>query len=290
MWKRLAGIAAATAMAAGIAAPATAADEPVTIGWAAWSSNEMTTKIIAHVLEEKMDQDVELVQTDIAPLYQGVANGDVDVMTVVWLPSTHSDYMDKVRDDVVNLGFIYDHAKLGWVVPSYVPEDKIDSIDDLSDPEVRDKLDGTITGIDPGAGLTRLSKKAIKDYGLDDYNLQLSSGAGMTAALKRAIDRKEWIVATGWSPHWMFGAFDIRYIDDPKGVLGSYERVHKIARKGFYQDNPEVASMLARVWMPIDDLQSAMYEARQTSYEEAAAKYVENHPKRVNYWITGRME
>ena len=32
---------------------------------------------------------------------------------------------------------------------------------------MRKKLDGTITGIDPGAGLTRLSKKAIKDYGLD---------------------------------------------------------------------------------------------------------------------------
>lgn len=288
MWKRASSLMVGLVLALGIAGGAQAA-ETVRIGWTAWSDAEFVTKLARRILEERMGQDVELVQTDIAPQYQGVASGDIDLMMMSWLPGTHSDYIDKVGGDVVDLGILYDHAKLGWVVPDYIPEDELSSIEDLKKDSVRDKLDGTITGIDPGAGLTRLSKKAIEEYGLDGYELQISSGAGMTAALERAIGRDEWIVATGWSPHWKFGAWDLRYIDDPRGVLGSWERIHVIAREGFYQENIDAATMLSRMWIPIDDLQSAMYDARETSYEEAVTKYIDNNGERVNYWVTGEM-
>jgi glycine betaine/proline transport system substrate-binding protein len=189
---------------------------------------------------------------------------------------------------VVNLGLLYTHARLGWVVPDYIPESELSSIADLAKESVRDKLDDTITGIDPGAGLTRLSKKAIEEYGLD-YELQVSSGAGMTAALERAVRRKEWIVVTGWSPHWMFGAYDLRYLDDPKGVLGSFERVHAVARMGFYQDQVEAAGFFSRMQIPIEDLQKAMYDAQETSYEQAVTNYIAQNGKRIDYWVTGEL-
>ena len=31
-----------------------------------------------------------------------------------------------------------------------------------------------------------------------------------------------------------------------------------------------------------------MYEAEQTSYPKAAAKFIKTHPKMVNYWVTGK--
>lgn len=263
--------------------------EPVRIGWTAWSDAEFVTKLAARVIEDRIGQEVKLVQTDIAPQYQGVASGDIDAMLMAWLPGTHSDYYAKVNDKVVDLGILYTKARLGWVVPTYIPESELSSIEDLKKSSVKEKLDGTITGIDPGAGLTRLSKKAIKDYGLD-YDLQLSSGAGMTAALDRAVKRDEWIVVTGWSPHWMFGAYDLRYLEDPKGTLGSYERIHALARQGFYQDNIEVASFLSRMQIPIEDLQNAMYDAQETSYEEAVTKYIKNNKKRIDYWVTGEIK
>lgn len=85
----------------------------------------------------------------------------------------------------------------------------------------------------------------------------------------------------------MFGAWELRYLDDPRGILGPWERVHAIAREGFHRDNIDAAAMLARMWIPIDDLQSAMYNARETSYEEAVTKYIENSGRRVDYWVTG---
>ncbi|HKJ95294.1 MAG TPA: glycine betaine ABC transporter substrate-binding protein [Gammaproteobacteria bacterium] len=265
--------------------------EPIKIGWTAWSDAEFVTKLAKEVIETRMDQDVKLIQTDIAPQYQGVSTGDIDVMLMSWQPSTHQDYLKKVRgkDTVFDLGLLYGYARLGWAVPDYIPKDKLSSISDLKNADVRDKLDGTITGIDPGAGLTRLSKKALKDYGLDGYRLQTSSGAGMTAALDRAIKRKEWIVVTAWSPHWMFGKWDLRYLDDPKGTLGSYERVHAVAHIGFYQTHPKVALMLSRMQLPLDVLQSYMFKARQTSYEDAVKAFVKDHPKTVDYWVNGKL-
>src|SRR5699024_1690060 len=141
----------------------------------------------------------------------------------------------------------------------------------LKSDEVRDKLDGRIVGIDPGAGLTRLSKQVMEDYGLSDfgYELSVSSDAGMTAALSRAIDNEEWIVVTGWSPHWKFGRWDLRYIDDPRGTLGGIERADILARKGFYVDEPEVYEMLDRMLIPLEDVEAGMYRGEETSFEQA---------------------
>jgi glycine betaine/proline transport system substrate-binding protein len=281
------------ALAAATASAASAGEAPtVRIGWTAWSDAEFVTRLAERILEERMDQRVALVQTDIAPQYQGVASGDIDVMLMAWLPTTHADYMAKVGRRVTNLGILYDHARLGWIVPDYVPKEELGSITDLGKAAVRARLGGEITGIDPGAGLTRLSREAIQAYGLADYELRIASGQSMTDALARAIDRREWIVVTGWSPHWKFGRWDLRYLDDPEGALGSRERIHAIAREGFYQDNTPAASMLARMYLPIEQLQKYMFEATRhdgDGYEQAVSRYLEEHSERVDYWVTGRM-
>jgi len=283
-------VAAAAAVAMiGAAGVAKAQDGPIRIGWTAWSDAEAVTKLAAKIITERMGQEVELVLADIGLQYQGLANGDLDFMMMSWLPVTHGDYLDRVGDDIVPLGILYTRAKLGWVVPAYVPEDMVRTIADLNKPEVRERLQGRIQGIDPGAGLMQASEQAIEQYGLEDYELVSASGAAMTAAIERAVRRDEWIVATGWSPHWKFAQWDLRYLEDPEGVLGGLERVHVMARADFYQDHPEVAEFLARMHLPLEELQAIMYDATQTSYEEAIEKYVAENEARISYWVTGEM-
>lgn len=287
MIKTLVSMGIAAVMAGSVATAALAQDaEPVKIGWSAWSDAEFVTKLAAKLIEDELGQNVELVQTDVAPLYQGVSRGDLDAMMMAWLPQTHADYFAKVKDDVETLGTVYEGAKLGWVVPAYVPEDMISSIEDLSKDEVKEKLDNTIQGIDPGAGLTRLSQQALKDYGLEDYDLQISSEAGMLTTVDRAFRSKDWFVATSWSPHWMFGKYDIRYIDDPKQSLGEAEHVDILARKGFKEENPKVAGFLSRMKLPISDLEAGMFDAQETSYEEAVEKYIKDHPDQIKAWVS----
>ena len=262
----------------------------INIGWTAWSSTEATTNLVKEILEKKMGYNVKLTMADIGIMYQGLAKGSMDFMLMAWLPKTHADYYKKVCSDVANLGPLFLNARLGWVVPDYIPKSELSSISDLKKPEVAKKLDSKIIGIDPGAGLTRLSKKALKDYGLSNYTLVTSSGAGMTAQLARAEHNKKWIVVTGWSPHWMFGKWKLRYLKDPKHSLGGLERSNILARKGFYQEHPDVVAFLSRMLIPLDDLQNMMLKASETSYKKAADEYIAAHPKLVNYWVTGKIE
>jgi glycine betaine/proline transport system substrate-binding protein len=270
---------------------AQAADrQTLRIGWTAWSDAEAVTRLAARLLETRLDQPVELVLLDIGIQYQGLANGDIDAMLMAWLPLTHKPYMDKVGDRVVDLGPLYTRARLGWVVPDYIPQEQLNSIPDLRDRAVGRKLEYQIHGIDPGAGLMQASEKALAVYGLNRYRLISSSGAGMTAALARAIQRKQWIVVTGWSPHWMFARWKLRYLEDPEQALGGRERIHALVREGFYQDFPvEVTEFLSRMFLPMPELEQLMADASETSYDAAVNDYIAQHPARVNYWVTGEI-
>lgn len=292
MKKLLSAAIIATALAGFGSAPAAAQDgKTVKIGAVAWADAEFVSTLAQTIINDRIDGvNAEITQLDIAPLFQGLAKGDLDVTLNVWLPGTHADYWQRVGKDVVTLGVVYTDAKLGWVVPTYIPEDQIASIADLKKAEVKDKLGGKVQGIDPGAGLTRLSKEAIDKYGLEGYELVTASDAAMTAALDRAIRRKDWIVATGWSPHWMFGAYDLRYIADPENALGGVERVYTVSRKGFQTDFPQAAEFLMRMHLPVKELEAAMFDARETSVDEAVKKYIETHKGRVDYWVTGEID
>jgi len=264
------------------AVPAFAADKgEVKIAYVEWDCATASTYVAKAALE-KMGYEVEVLPVAGAAMWQAVATGDVDGMVTAWLPVTHKSYFDKVKDDVVDLGPIVGGARLGWAVPSYVT---IDSIDELE--ANADKFDSKIIGIDPGAGLMRLSEDVIKEYGLEDFNLVEGSGATMTAALSNAIKNEEWIVVTAWSPHWMFGRWDLKYLKDPKGILGEEEYIHSVVRKGLKKDMPEVYNFFDNfAWNDAAQLQMVMAWNQESGVtpEESAKRFIEEHPEMFEKW------
>jgi glycine betaine/proline transport system substrate-binding protein len=268
------------------ASPAQASEGKILrIGWTAWSDAEAVTNVAKQLLEQQLGYKVELVMTDIGLQYQGVAKGKLDVMLMAWLPTTHKAYWDKLSNEVVDVGILYDNAKLGWAVPTYIPESEVKSIEDLKKPSVKEKLKGKIQGIDPGAGLMQASERTIKTYDLDGYQLLTSSDAGMVIALDRAIKRNEWIVVTAWTPHWMFSRYKLRYLQDPKQSLGGPEAIHAVSRKGFEQDFPKAAAFIKNFKISIADLESLMLKAKDSSYEKEAAAFIKTHPNMVEKWL-----
>ncbi len=271
-----------------VSPPSASWKRKVRIGWTAWADAEFVTNLAKRILVERMHYDVELVMADVGIQYQGLADGSLDLMLMAWLPKTHQNYWKKVAGKVVNLGPLYTGAQLGWAVPDYVPEDQVRSVADLKRRAVAEKLDNKIQGIDPGSGLMQVSEQAMKDYGLKEQ-LVSSSGAAMTAALDRAIRRKRWIVVTAWSPHWIFAKWHLRYLDDPKHAFGAAERVHALARQGFDRDyDPKLVGFLTRMFLPLGELEAAMLDASKRNVEQAVDRYVEEHPARIEYWLSGR--
>lgn len=258
--------------------------KPIRIGWTAWSDAEAVTNIAKLILEQRLAQKVELVMTDVALQYAGLERGQIDLMLMAWLPGTHKAYYDKVKGTVEDLGALYTDAKLGWAVPADIPVATLKTIEDLKKPEVMEKLGGKIQGIDAGAGLMKLSEAAIKTYGLD-YKLLTASDAAMVSALDRAIQRKQWIVVTTWSPHWMFSQYKLRYLEDPKQALGGAESIHALARKGFSADFPAAAAFIRNLKISLADLEGVMLKARDSNAAKEAAAYIASHGEQVNRWV-----
>ena len=272
------------------AAPKTVDDrnQPLRLGWSAWSDAEVVSLMAAELIRSALNQPVERVMADIGIQYQSVARGDLDLMLMAWLPATHRDYWNRIRDQVLDLGPIYS-GTLGWIVPDYVPIDVISSIHQLSDPALASQFDNRVQGIDPGSGLNQASLDALKRYRLNNMELVPSSSAAMAAVLAQAIEQKRWLIATSWTPHWMFARFKLRFLEDPERVFGGTERIHALARLGLDQQVPDVTDFLSRFHLPSEDLDQLLLQAQTTSPDDAVTTYLANHPKRVEYWITGNL-
>lgn len=259
-----------------------AADKTVKIVYVEWSSEVASTNLVKAVLQEKMGYDCEITPVSAAAMWQSVASGDQDGMVAAWLPTTHGHYLEKVKDKVVDLGPNLKGTRIGLVVPKYV---EIDSIADMNG--VADKFDGKIIGIDPGAGIMSKTEKAMKDYKLDKFELVEGSGATMTAALGNSIKKDKWCVVTGWTPHWKWARWDLKYLKDPKNVYGGEEFIATIVRKGLKEDMPKVYSFLDKFnWTPeqMAELMIWNQEDGADPYENAK-KWIKEHPKEVESWL-----
>ncbi|WP_028203874.1 glycine betaine ABC transporter substrate-binding protein [Paraburkholderia nodosa] len=277
-------LSAVVAMSVGVGSAVAA--EPIKLAITDWADVLATANVAKYVLETKLNQPVKFVNADIGIQFQGVARGDLDIMVGGWLPVTHAVYYAKYKNDLDDVGVIYTGGRNGWAVPAYVPESQVSSISDLNKPDVKSKLDGTIQGIGPGSGLMQASEKSVQAYNLNGYNLQSSSEAGMLAAVSRAYQTKQWVVATVWSPHWLWQKWQMRYLKDPKGTLGGEEQVHAFASKQFATKFPRADVFFKHFKLTLADVEAIELEGNSTNdYATAAKKFVDAHPDKLKAWL-----
>ncbi|GAB3452159.1 glycine betaine ABC transporter substrate-binding protein [Actinophytocola sediminis] len=244
-----------------------------------WTDGLSTAYLWKNILEDKGYQvDIEEL-SEAAPLYTGLSEGDLDVYPSAWPEVTHKSYMEQYGDKIEDLGAYYANAKLTFAVPEYTD---IDSIEDLTGNA--DKFGGKIIGIEPGAGLTEVTKTAVMpDYGLDgDYELVTSSTTSMLAELKKATEGQKDIVVTLWRPFWANNAFPVKDLEDPKGALGEAEGLHELAREGFSEEHAEVAEMMSKAKLTdeqygtLEDL--VVNEFGEGKEDEAITQWLKDNP------------
>ncbi|MGV3163079.1 ABC transporter permease/substrate binding protein [Streptococcus hyovaginalis] len=252
--------------------------ETVRISYVQWDSEVASTNVIATVLEDE-GYKVDMTPLDNAVNWQTIANSDADFSTSAWLPVTHGDQYAKYKDQLVDLGPNLEGTKLGLVVPSYMD---VNSIEDLSD-----QAGKTITGIEPGAGIMDAAEAALKDYSnLSDWELTSASTGAMTSSLEKAIKAKDEIIITGWSPHWMFSKYDLKYLEDPEGSFGAEENITTIARKGLKEDMPNVYKIIDNFHWTTEDMEEVMLDMNDgMSPEDAARKWVDANQDKVKEWL-----
>ena len=264
-------------------------DKELTIGaYNGWDESFATAHLLKAVLEEE-GYTVNVKAFEAAPAFAGVAGGDIDIVTDVWMPVTHPQYIEEFGDKMEHLGCWYDNAKLTLAVNEDSPAK---SIADL--PDMADEYGGKIYGIEPGAGLTKTTEEsAIPTYGLDDYEFVVSSTPAMLTQVKNATDKKENVLVTLWRPHWAYAEYPLRDLEDPEGAMGDAEIISSAARSGFSEENPKAAQVVKN--LALDDEQlSTLEELMMNKYDgsnhdEAVAEWLKENPDFAEKLVKGEL-
>lgn len=252
----------------------------ISIAYPNWAEGIAITYLAREILVEQGFQ-VELLNADIAPIFTSLARGKTDVFLDCWLPVTHESYFEKYHGKFEKLGQVFDSARIGLVVPAYVSANSLEEL-----PQFSGHFNGKIVGIDAGTGIMKCTEAAIAAYGLD-YKLMVSSGPAMTVLLDKAIKKKEWIVVTGWMPHWMFDCYELKVLDDPKKIFGTSEYIQTVARSGFSQEHPFAAELLGNIHLTDKQISSLMNTIGQTkgTEREAVREWIKRNRSLVDSWI-----
>ncbi len=249
----------------------------INLAYVEWDSEVASTNVLGEVLKE-MGYKVNMTPLDNAIMWESVSKGESDAMVSAWLPKTHKAQFEQYKSSLDPLNANLKGAKVGLVVPSYMD---VNSIDELTD-----EAGKSITGIEPGAGVVAAAEETMKAYpNLNDWKLETSSSGAMVIALDQAIKNKKPIVITGWSPHWMFSKYDLKYLEDPKQTMGNEESIKTMARKGLKKDQPEAYNVIKNFNWETKDIESIMLKVNNgDSPEEAAKEWIKNNPDKVSEW------
>ena len=243
-----------------------------------WVDN-IAYSYLSKVALEEQGIDVELTNLEPGLIFGELSknNPKGDVFMDAWLPNTHAAYWAEYGENLVRIGESFSEGTTGLVVPSYVT---INSIEELN--EHKDKFGGEIIGVGSGAGIHGDTERAIEAYNLD-FEQITSSGPAMVAALKKATRDQSWIVITGWKPHLKWIHYDLKYLDDPKGIY-PMDLCVIISRRGFEQDMPEAAQFFKNFNLTDDQLNDLMGTIEEIGQEQGARKWYEENKELVDSW------
>ncbi len=268
----------ASMMTLGLMAPAYAEDKVIQMGTMSWEDLTPITGITKAILEAK-GYRVEVEEfSEWGIAYAALSRGDIDIMASQTDYVAH-DYWTKNMDALEKISPVSHGLYQAIAVPSYVD---IASLDDLN--ANAETFGGKIIGIEPGSGLMRDAVTAVESYGLD-LELVEGSTAAMTAALKSAADRKDWIAVTVWEPSWMMQKYDLKFLADPKAVFPGPQSYYWIGTKGFSAANEPAREAIASVYVPLADItaiNAAVNDGK--TMDEAVAAWVADHADLIARW------
>lgn len=274
MWKALCAIAMVCMMSTALHAE----EKTITMGTLSWEDLTPITGITKKVLENA-GYTVKVVSfSEWGIAYAALIKGDIQIITSQTDYAAH-DYWTKNKNRLEKLSPVSFGLYQGIAVPKYVDIDSVDQLNDNAD-----KFSGKIIGIEPGSGLMSDATNAVSGYGLK-LKLLEGSTAAMTAALKSAIDRKEWVAVTVWEPSWMVQKYDLKFLKDPKGIFPPPQAYYWIGKKGFAESYPHAREVLASVYVPLADITAINTQVKDgKTMDEAIGNWTDSHAELLKRW------
>jgi len=255
-------------------------------GW----SDIAATNAVTGVVLEALGYGVKVETLAVPIIYGGLANGQVDAFLGNWMPAQQAHYDQFVKSgQVTELAQNLSGTEFTLAVPTYVWEAGVKTFADLAGHA--DRFDKKIYGIGAGAPANQSLQKIIQgdEYGLGGWQLVESSEQAMLSQVGRAVKRDKWILFLGWTPHPMNVDYPIKYLGGGEKYFGTTGTVNTLTRKGYAEQCPNPARLLANLRFTLDLENAIMSAARDKggSYPAAARAWLQAHPQVLEPWLQG---
>ncbi len=257
----------------------------ITMGYLGWDENVANSNLLKVILEDEFGYErVDLKLVDVEAAFEGVAAGELDAFTDVWMPN-HRGLVERTEGqaELSEESWYLGRTEYGIAVPAYMETRSIAELDSSGA--------DAIVGIEPDAVLmARIGEKVIPEYDLDLALVEASTPA-MLSELETAYRYEEPFVFLAWSPHWMNAEYDFRYLEDPKDAIGPLDQpheLHSLFREGLEEDDPTAYALINAMKLDEDQvntLELAINEAGEP--ERGVRAWLEDEENRsaVQPWI-----
>jgi len=252
-----------------------------------WSCTPPLNLRVKIILEE-MGYEVELVSLSMDMAFNAVAAGEIDVIMDAWVLN-YPEKLIGLGDTIAIVGLNYGNAIQGTFIPVATTPLELTTMDQLNDYiELFDNDGdgrGELYGLEPGTGGNRIQLLQIERLGLN-YDLVESGEFAVIAELESRMTSGEAMAFQMWKPHWIFGKYDLRFLEDPTGSIPA-SIVMTVVNEELLQTAPDVCLLLNRFETTVDEVSDMIYEAEVLGRDpmDIAQEWIENNRDKVDEWL-----
>ncbi|WP_025130037.1 choline ABC transporter substrate-binding protein [Pseudomonas sp. PH1b] len=253
----------------------------------------IATSAMADVLLSGLGYDSKQTSAVQQIIFAGIRDKRLDIFLGYWKPAMDPNiapFLAAGQVRVMERPSLAD-AQATLAVPDYVAQAGLKTFADIA--RFKEQLGGKLYGIEPGSGANTTIKTLIDTnrFGLKGFKLIESGEAGMLAAVQRAINRKEFVVFVGWTPHPMNINLRINYLTGSEDVYGPNEgaaTVSTVTAPDFAERCPNVDRLLQNLTFSAAQESQLMVPIMQRqSPREVARQWLREHPEDLQRWLAG---
>jgi glycine betaine/proline transport system substrate-binding protein len=269
-----------------------------------WVGYEASAHVVGYVAKSKLGCEVEYKNVKEEVAWQGMGNGEVDVVIENW---GHPDLVQKYITDqktAQDAGVNGNVGVIGWYVPPWMAQQYPDITDWNNLNKYADLFKTTESGgqgqlLDGDPSFVTNDEALVKNLNLNYKVVYAGSEAALIQAFRQAEANKKPLLGYFYEPQWFMSEVPLVKVNlppytegcdaDPAKIACDYPKydLNKIVAAKFVEANSP-AYKLVKAFQWTNDDQNVVAKSiaeDKMDPEQAAQKWVDANPDKVNAWL-----
>jgi glycine betaine/proline transport system substrate-binding protein len=276
----------------------------LTIAINPWTGYVANAYVIGVVAEQELGCTVDYPEVKEEVGWQGMADGSIDTIVENW---GHPDLVKKYIDEqgtVQDAGLTGNDGIIGWYVPPWMVEEYPDitnweNLNKYADLFETSESEGKGQLLDGDPSYVTNDEALVKNLDLDYKVVVGGSEAALIQGFKSAEENKTPLLAYFYEPQWFFNELELQRVELPpyeEGCDADAAKVdcdyppyalNKLISTEFAESGSPAVDLIKNFeWTNEDQNTVSTYIAQDgMSPEDAAAKWIEENPDKVEAWL-----